>query len=97
MKEQWHYSEYGKDGVPENIEQHVKSKTIKLQEENIGECLHDLREAKKILPVGYIKHKPWRRSLVHWNTFKLRIYQWRLVQDIGEKDTIRMGEMKATE
>ena len=58
MKEQWHYSEYGKDGVPENIEQHVKSKTIKLQEENIGEGLHDLREAKKILPVGYIKHKP---------------------------------------
>lgn len=57
MKEQWHYSEYRKDGVPESIEQHVESKTIKLQEENIGECLHDLREAKKILPVAYINHE----------------------------------------
>lgn len=44
LKEQWHYSEYRKDGVPESIEQHVESKTIKLQEENIGEYLHDLME-----------------------------------------------------
>ena len=31
--------QYGKDGVPESIELHVKSKTVKLQEENTGECL----------------------------------------------------------